>query len=165
MTWLAVYAAAVVVLGAFTCLEIIRRDGDYLWRWHIAKGNWGGLYLHRFLRGDEDKDPHDHPWPFKTFVLWGGYDDEVWDVEGKTRRVLMWEHCRPGRLYSRPASHTHRVVIAPGRTAWTLVFIGRKEKEWGFYTPQGFVHHIEYQQEADLRMVSGEIPGQGAGPA
>lgn len=35
------------------------------------------LMLHRFLPNVEDRDPHDHPRGFWTFVLWGGYFDLV----------------------------------------------------------------------------------------
>lgn len=34
-----------------------------------------GLYLHHFRPHAEDEF-HDHPWPFRTLVLWGGYVDD-----------------------------------------------------------------------------------------
>ena len=43
------------------------------------------VFLHKFLKGDPD-DVHDHPWPYCTFILAGGYYewipefDEYWTV-------------------------------------------------------------------------------------
>lgn len=30
------------------------------------------VFLHKFLKGDPD-DVHDHPWPYATLILKGGY--------------------------------------------------------------------------------------------
>ena len=30
------------------------------------------VFLHKFLKGDPD-DVHDHPWPYATLILRGGY--------------------------------------------------------------------------------------------
>lgn len=35
----------------------------------------GKLLLHHFFGNADDRSVHDHPRPFWTFVLWGGYDD------------------------------------------------------------------------------------------
>lgn len=85
----------------------------------------GRLRLHVFHRGDEDPDPHDHPWDFWTFPL-VPYVEEVTSPfladgirqfgagrEGsgsaafKSRQVVQaW------RWNFRPATHTHRVIGA-----------------------------------------------------
>lgn len=35
------------------------------------------LKVHHFMPNRDDRDVHDHPWPFLTVVLWGSYDDLV----------------------------------------------------------------------------------------
>lgn len=52
-------------------------EGDlYLRRWWLLghkNSNTGALMLHKMYRPDADRCHHDHPWPFTTLVLWGGY--------------------------------------------------------------------------------------------
>lgn len=135
------------VLTAIFKLEVIRRDGsDYLWRWHVAGNRSGrGIYLHHFIKGDNDPDPHSHPWGFTTLVLAGGYVDECWKKDADGRVVHdRYQTCKPGRLYCRRASHIHRVLLPEGKTGWTLVFRGKRFCDWGFYVGDRFVHWKEY---------------------
>ena len=43
------------------------------------------VFLHKFLKGDPD-DVHDHPWPYATLILKGGYYEWTpqFDASGKT---------------------------------------------------------------------------------
>ena len=70
----------------------------------------GRLRLHIFHRGDQDPDPHDHPWDFWTFPF-TPYVEEViepiWDgdtYETRQQVVPAWHWT------FRPAGHTHRVI-------------------------------------------------------
>lgn len=45
----------------------------YLARWFVIKTKWFGIYIHKFIRSDEDRALHDHPWPFIVIPLWRGY--------------------------------------------------------------------------------------------
>lgn len=117
----------------------------YLTRWVLVGERGGepggkssryGVYLHRFQRSDAD-EPHDHPWPFVSVILSGGYWEETpapgWkDGDGPMRR--RWYG--PGRILVRPANWIHRVVIPDGAEAWTLILRGPKAKSWGFYCPR-----------------------------
>jgi len=62
----------------------IKVNGDpgapiYLRRWFIwprkPQDNKmvSRIYLHRFFTGDNVRDLHDHPWSFRSIILWGGY--------------------------------------------------------------------------------------------
>lgn len=103
------------------------------------------IYLHKFYRGDQDRHPHDHPWGFTSLILKGGYHEE-------TPCGCSWGGCvklkwyRPLSLLRRPATWRHRVVIAEGHTAWTLVFTGPKERSWGFFTEKGFCPWRSYSK-------------------
>ena len=46
----------------------------------------GRVYLHRFLRGDEDRELHNHPWYAISLILVAGYLEERrrWTPEGHT---------------------------------------------------------------------------------
>src|SRR3954449_5709224 len=50
-------------------------DGNYLTRLRIVQTPWFGVYLHRFDGPDPRPTLHDHPWPFLSFVLRGGYTE------------------------------------------------------------------------------------------
>lgn len=114
-------------------------DEEYLTRYTLRGKRFGGkpnLFLHRFHRSDYDA-PHNHPWPFTSLILAGGY----WE---KTPRI-KWQHGRcypamkrlwygPGRILVRPASWRHSVEIPEdGREVWTLVQTGSKIGSWGFF--------------------------------
>lgn len=101
---------------------------EYLHRWVLLRfRNWR-VYLHHFVASDWSVDPHDHPKPFRSIGLWGRYCDE--DHRG-VRRIYRapWY-----RMF--PAEYIHRVLIAPGETAWTLVLVGKDVRQWGFWVPE-----------------------------
>lgn len=146
-----------LILSAVFEREDIVKDGSlYLRRWKLRKrADGSGIYIHRIVRSDDDRDPHTHPWRFTTFILAGGYTDETWTwcEECADRHKYLLANLRPLRLYRRTASHMHRVRLHEdglgGRIeAWTLVFLGQHEAEWGFYVSgRGFVHWRDYLHE------------------
>lgn len=49
-------------------------DNPYLLRWHLIPRNAVfNIYLHKFLRDDDDRALHDHPWPWCSILLRGEY--------------------------------------------------------------------------------------------
>ncbi len=95
-------------------------DGSpYLTRWAL-----GRLRLHVFHRGDADPDPHTHPLV--------SYNEAVMNPE---TGVIRYQLVRAWRLHFRPASHAH-LIVGPVRgdgKIVTLVWTGRKAKDWGFW--------------------------------
>ena len=53
----------------------------------------------------------------------------------------------PGAFVRRKAESLHRLVVPKGSEAWSLFFMGAKLRDWGFATPQGWVHNVEYTKE------------------
>lgn len=114
----------------------IGRNGDiYLSRWTLSgqrdKGTDRAVFLHQFHRSDYDDALHDHPWPFTSVILAGGYYEHAVGRGGVIRR--RWYG--PGRVLSRPADWKHRVELAPGTEGrvFSLVFRGAKERSWFFH--------------------------------
>lgn len=125
-----------------TRFDIPSRDGTqlYMTRWRIVQTPWFGIFLHRINLPDTDKDMHDHPWPFVSLVLRGGYDEERPFMGG-------WKLDEPRRWLSigfRRATDLHRIVSLHRKPTWTLVLAGRYKRPWGFMTPTGWVHYREY---------------------
>jgi hypothetical protein len=111
-------------------------DDPYMLRWYIIPRNrWLNIYLHKFLRDDDDRALHDHPWWFVSLMLEGCYVEKT--DEG-------YEHRTAGSIAYRPAVHRHRVILERRengeiKPCWTLIVTGRKSRTWGFWCPKGFV--------------------------
>jgi hypothetical protein len=83
------------------------------------------IRLHHFLRPDEHRHPHDHPWWFITLVLKGGYVDRA--------MINGIEHADTLKRFSirfRPALHRHWVDT---QDSWTLILTGPVSRKWGFW--------------------------------
>ncbi len=106
-----------------------------------------GIFLHHMHRSDHDRALHDHPWPFVSVVLRGGYR-EIHDQTLDGSQVSLYH--RPGSVLVRPAEWRHRFALylnldtEPDTEAWTLVFVGRRSRRWGFFTPQGWCWWRKY---------------------
>lgn len=109
----------------------------------LIKSPWGYLRFHRILRADAGRDLHDHPFDFTSLILWGGYTEVRSLPDGSTVSHTVGI----GDVVKRKAEDAHSIVhVLPGTL--TLVLGGKKRKEWGFYTPEGWVHWKEYHGEA-----------------
>lgn len=128
-------------------------SAPYLLRWYLIPRNaWLNVYLHKFLRDDDDRALHDHPWAFVSIMLRGGYI-EMTDAHPGRHGVRGFCACafcivrsvrRAPSIAFRKATHTHRVILfddgfGKRRPCWTVVVTGPKLREWGFYCPKGWV--------------------------
>jgi hypothetical protein len=121
--------------------DIGRKDtGTYLTRWVLWGTRFGPgrkVFLHLFHRGDAEPYFHNHPWPFWSLILRGGYTEwtptPLDEVVGMGPQVGRWYG--PLSLLRRPASWRHRVTLPEGRRCWTLVWVGLKAQSWGFFCP------------------------------
>lgn len=117
--------------------EIRGEHGDpYLERYYVFSLRGWNVYIHRFLASDPDRGLHDHPWENSiSLVLSGGY---------RELRTYSYRILRPGYLNRIRGHDFHRILLDPGREAWTLFLHGPRTKGWGFqrngeYTP--FAEH------------------------
>lgn len=111
-------------------------DQPYLERYYIflkdRKRFPFNIFLHKFLKSDPD-DLHDHPWPYATLILRGGYYE--WTPKFNAQGTLIGEtrHWRgPGHLRFSGANSFHRVELKDGVECWTLFMPGPHKREWGF---------------------------------
>lgn len=130
--------------------RVIETDGrPYLTRWYL----WPGaprkgeddtasraplaVFIHFFHRGDDDRDPHNHPWDLSaSLVLTGGYHEErmVTITEGGARRVdWVSRIVRPWSINLIRGEDFHRVeLLRPDEGCWTIFVAGRNVQDWGF---------------------------------
>jgi hypothetical protein len=102
------------------------------------------VFLHKFLKGDP-ADVHDHPWPYATFILAGGYYEWIpqFDAQGRVScEIRKWRG--PGHFRICGANSYHRIELKPGVTAWTLFMPGPQQQEWGFRYNNTWLQHEEY---------------------
>lgn len=130
-------------------------NAPYLRRWHVLPRNRiFNLYLHHFLRDDDDRALHDHPWAWCSYVLAGGYYEHTIAAGGIHHR--RW---RPAgslaisgpRRAHRVELHKHQAEHGPLHvTCFTLFATGPTVRNWGFHCPQrGWVPWQEFTDPAD----------------
>jgi hypothetical protein len=113
------------------------------------------IFLHKFLKGDPD-DVHDHPWPYATLILAGGYYEWIpqFDSNGKLNcEIRKWRG--PGHFRVCSPNSYHRIELKEGVTAWTLFMPGPQRREWGFWVDNEWIHNDNYLAQ---RKVDGVLP-------
>lgn len=120
-----------------------RRTNPYLYRWRIIPRNrFFNIYLHKFMRSDDDRALHDHEYDNVSLILRGGYTELFKDKE-RSREA--------GHITCRLAQTPHRILLdeklSGPRPCWTLFITGPRRRSWGFWCPQGWRHWMEYLAE------------------
>jgi hypothetical protein len=173
----------------FNKIDIINHrntdEGElYLRRWFIYPRKPADLkmvprlYLHKFYTGDSDRHLHDHPWPFRSLILKGGYNEFSYNPawkrwEAQMNAALAGEHPSgsisylasveppqtvskwygPGSVLKRGASWAHSVKLSEHKDGtvnycWSLVWTGIKCRSWGFHTENGWCWWRNYTRGA-----------------
>lgn len=105
------------------------------------------VFLHKFHKGDPG-DVHDHPWPYATLILKGGYYEWIpqFNADGtKSCEVRKWRG--PGHFRICSATSYHRIEKHPDVTAWTLFMPGPHKREWGFLVNNKWINNEQYLKE------------------
>lgn len=105
-------------------------------RWTLARLPGGpAAYLHHFKSSDHWPNPHDHPKTFISIGLKGEYNEYSFDGD----RPEM-HHFKAPWIRKFPPEHKHQIMLIQHKPVWTLVLVGPKRREWGYWTDsQGFV--------------------------
>ena len=129
---------------------VIGGAGDpYLRRWWMIPRNpLFNVYLHHFLRSDDDRALHDHPWINLSILLAGQYDEHTIAAGGLNVRSRR----RAGAWQLRGAKAAHRIELVDG-PCWTLFVTGPRIRQWGFHCPAGWRHWRDFTKPG----ASGEI--------
>lgn len=105
------------------------------------------IFLHRFLCSDPD-DVHDHPWPYATLILKGGYWEWIPQFNSRGEKVgeiAKWR--APGSFRWARANSYHRIELDPEVDCWTLFMPGIKQRDWGFLVKNKWVQWEEYLKQ------------------
>ena len=121
-------------------------DGPYMRRWWLIPRNpIFNVYLHEFLRSDDDRALHDHPW---------------WSLSIMVRGFLLEQHAKGrrsiknGAITFRRAAFSHRIEVPrslamEGFYPVTIFLTGPRIREWGFWCPKGWVHWKQFTAPLD----------------
>jgi hypothetical protein len=102
------------------------------------------VFLHKFLKSDPD-DVHDHPWPYTTLILKGGYYEWIPRFNSRGEKVGEKRRWRgPGHFRVCRATSYHRIELCKGVDCWTLFMPGPQTREWGFLVNNKWVHNDKY---------------------
>ena len=108
------------------------------------------IFLHKFLKSDPD-DVHDHPWPYATLILKGGYWEWIPEFNAageKIGEVRKWRG--PGHFRISSATSYHRVELGNDVECWTLFMPGPKQREWGFLVRDQWVQWEQYLKQRKI---------------
>lgn len=129
-------------------------QSPYMHRWWlIPRNRFFNIYLHHFLRSDDDRALHDHPWWNLSILLDGRYVEHTIAAGGVNVRTER----RAGEVKLRGARAAHRIELVDG-PCWTLFITGPRIREWGFHCPQGWRHWRIFTSGPN-----GETIGRGCG--
>jgi hypothetical protein len=140
------------------------------------------VFLHCFVRSDDDRALHDHPWDYASFILRGSYiehkDEGSANFDAGSLRFGQAETAHRIELFR--ASDAARIAFLreldlldrpwmPGAAfvsayhngnmpVWTLFSMGLWKRDWGFHCPQGWKHWREFTKGEN-----GNEVGEGCG--
>ena len=131
-------------------------EDPYLRRhWLFPRNVLFNVYVHEFLRSDDDRAHHDHPWLFNaSYHLEGGYNEHTIVAGG----ALVITPRQAGDWKFRWGKAPHRVELngirLPGlckeMPCWTIFITGPRVREWGFYCMhRGWIHWKRFTSPAD----------------
>lgn len=137
------------------------RDSPYLRRWWLVPRNpFLNVYLHEFLRSDDDRALHDHPWWSLSLLIKGCMVEHCDDVLGRPLRLPLG----PGEVRLRSARFAHRLALPARGSCWTLFVTGPVLREWGFHCRHGWVPWRDFTRVDDAGSIGAGCEAQARRP-
>ena len=139
------------------------RDNPQTIRWHWLKAFGFQFALHKWLRSDSDRAPHDHKADNVSIILSPqGYWECIreWLTSGGPLSCGCesgppmyrdrWHYRRPWRPYFRKAETLHRVSLVDSRPLWTIWIRWPERRRWGYWCDgKGWVDADQYNKTKD----------------
>ena len=143
--------------------HLYHTDGStYMERYALFETRWLSARVHWIATADIDLHLHDHPWSFVSYLLRGGYTENrpktiepsfitnLGNIEEQTRTYRSVDYRRWAWRHS---TDRHRISHVYPNT-WTLFIYGPIRQWWGFYTPAGKVHFLDYLLRRGVRRIA-----------
>ena len=129
------------------CDKLVTGEGaEYMRRYYTRHPHGQQARFHHIVASDPGRDMHDHPWDFISTLLAGTYTEHTpgGAVEYHAPCVIV-----------RKAEQLHRLELTDG-PVWSYVVLGRRRRQWGFMTADGWVR---YDLSAEVGRIAGCSPG------
>lgn len=94
----------------------------YLYRWTFLFFGFS-IRIHHWLKSDDRRFFHDHSSDLISIILKGRYKNVTPNGEVEVKAGSIWRAKAEARHY----------LDIPKEGAWTLLFFGRKRRNWGFW--------------------------------
>lgn len=126
--------------------------GLYMGRWRVVDEGtlasrilerltgYSSIRLHRIMRADRDRDLHNHPFAYRTFVVRGWYTEQYQTFNKRRRNRIIQE----GETGTGDAETFHRIDGVPPDGVWTVFCMTRNAGTWGFKVDGRFVKSTRY---------------------
>ena len=119
---------------------------EELTKFHLRNLPFYGVFHH--FTGADKGEAHDHPFPFTSLIIYGGYRERIWKLDGSYQDVER----RVGDYISFKASHIHQIIDLPKGEAWTYITPGKHTGiEWGFYKFEDGKEFHRFHNEPDFK--------------
>lgn len=123
--------------------EIKSKTGElHFRRWRILATPWFSIFVHGIYKHDEDQHMHDHPWNFYSLILKGAYSEKFKSKDGSKQedsvRVALTGAYRKAEDY-------HKITHLHSKAVYTLVFAGKRRREWGYDVNGKWMENGEYR--------------------
>lgn len=113
------------------------KECPYAFRWVFIFFGYA-IRIHQWIRSDDKRYMHDHPWWFYTFVLKGSYTD-VYEENG----IIKKDKLKQFSFRYRNSGHRHYVDI-PKNGCLTILITGKPLRKWGFYINGKFKRPLKF---------------------
>lgn len=123
-------------------------DDPYLRRHFLIPRNpVFNIYVHEFLRSDDDRAHHDHPWLFNaSWLIDGQYIEHIITMGG----ALIKSPRSAGAFKFRWGKAPHRLELCHNLPCWTVFITGPRIRDWGFYClERGWIHWKKFTASDD----------------
>jgi hypothetical protein len=121
----------------------VQINGEYmLKRLKIIQTPWFSVLLTKIYKPDSERYPHSHFRPAVSFILSGGYTEQVYRDPADLSEFIVRRH-RRGSFHIIPLAVAHTITRVE-KPLWTLLFTGPVKGEFVFWTPEGKVDYREY---------------------
>lgn len=133
-------------------------ESPYLRRhWLLPRNRFFNIYVHEFLRSDDDRALHDHPWAFNaSWLIEGCYLEHTINEGG----VAVASYRQAGDWKFRWGPAPHRVQLPADtydgqagkwreKPCWTVFITGPVVRVWGFHCPRRWVPWREFVDARD----------------
>jgi hypothetical protein len=141
----------------------------YFTRYRLIETPWFGVFLHKFEGPDPRPTLHDHPWNSLSITLRGGFSERVpvdqivpiVELDCYSGDYVPTTELRVSRIKYRSCYYLHSIRRLMRVPTWTLFFVGRRQRTWGYMDDNGtwtpFNEHRHNDEHAEALRKRAEL--------